>query len=189
MLRRRRSIKSILDEASAIELGLAPIPKSIHNFWKSLKSQTKKRSISWLSAGSSKTKRSADYLPSLEEHELNDPLEETFHPLIPHLHSNTVKRNIDVNFFEQGLYSEIMESDPSYIARHKKRSISSRRKRSTEEELLEISSVPICRDPFLMIRMYSAWRFNPVCSLSKIRLPPSIRSILRTGVEESRRIV
>ena len=139
--RKRRSIKSIQDEIAANEINsLGLIPKSIHTFWKSLKSQTKKRSISWLSAGSSKAKRSADYLPSIEAHELNDPNEEAFHPLVPHLHVNTVKRNVDANFFNQALYNKLMDSDASYIVRHKKRSITSiRKKRSTEEELLEIS--------------------------------------------------
>ena len=139
--RRRRSVQSILDERVIDEMNkFGPAPKSIHDFWKILKKQTKKRSIEWKSAGSSRTKRSTDYLPSLEAHEHESLMEEAFHPLVPHLHSNTVKREVSANLFEKELYSALMETDPSYIARHEKRStITKRRKRSTEEEILEMS--------------------------------------------------
>ena len=140
--RRRRSIYSIQEEARINDLqALGPRPKMIHTFWKSLKKQMKKRSINWKSGGSSRTKRSSDYLPTLESHEHENPLEEHFHPLVPHVHANTVRREVSAELFDKDLYNDLMESDASYIARHKKRSaLSSRKKRSTEEELLEMST-------------------------------------------------
>ena len=139
-LRVRRSVESIKNakwEADLLSFGARP--KIIHDFWKQIKKETKKRSISWVSAGSSTTKRSTDYLPSLESHEHEHSLEDHFHPLVPHLHATTVKRDVNSDLYERELYELLMESEPSYIARHQRRSTGCRKKRSTEEEILEMS--------------------------------------------------
>ena len=141
MFRVRRSIDAFNEEL--IEKKLAEfdyVPRLVHNFWKRMKRESKINSVSWLSAGSSRSKRSTDYLPYVQSHEFQIDFEDYYHPLIPHLHSSTVKRSIDPYELDPELYHSIMESDSTYIARtldRAKRSI--RRKRSPEEQLLEMA--------------------------------------------------
>ena len=137
----RRSIESFNDEKLAKKLAeFGDAPRHIHNFWKRMKRESKVNSVSWISAGSSRTKRSTDYLPFVETHEFEQDFEEHYHPLVPHLHLSTMKRSIDPYALDQDLYHSIMETDPSYIAKtlHRaKRAL--RMKRSPEESLLEMS--------------------------------------------------
>ena len=145
--RRRRSVASRLEEiASGMTYGYGPKPKVVHAFWKSIKKERPSRSIEWRSAGSSKKKRSTERLPHLTPADHSDEFEELFHPEIEHMHARTVKRSIDINSFGQELFEAIMESEPDYFHRRRQsakyHSITLlRSKRSTEEELLELSMV------------------------------------------------
>jgi len=143
--RRRRSVASRLEEiASGLTYGYGPKPKVVHQFWKSIKKERPSRSIEWRSAGSSKKKRSADWLPHLTPEDHVDELEELFHPEIEHMHARTVRRSTDINTYGQELFEAIMESEPDYFHRRRRAAkyhdmFLSRSKRSTEEELLEMS--------------------------------------------------
>ena len=143
-MRRRRSIASRLEDISAMETyGYGPRPKFVHDFWKSIKLERPTRSIEWTRAGSYRNKRSLpSYLPELTPEDHMDELEELFHPEVEHMHARTVKRDVDYNILGQDMYEEIFESQPDFFHRRRrsaKRAILSRTKRSTEEELLEMS--------------------------------------------------
>ena len=143
-LRRRRSIASRLEEISSMETyGYGPRPKFVHDFWKSIKLERPTRSIEWTRAGSYKNKRSLpSYLPELTPEDHVDELEELFHPEVEHIHARTVKRDIDYNIMGQDMYEEIYESQPDFFHRRRRsarRAVLARARRSTEEELLEMS--------------------------------------------------
>merc|ERR1719239_970897 len=143
-MRRRRSIASRLEEMSSMETyGYGPRPKFVHDFWKSIKLERPTRSIEWTRAGSYKNKRSLpSYLPELTPEDHLDELEELFHPEVEHIHARTVKRDIDYNAMGQDMYEEIYESQPDYFHRRRRsarRAVLARARRSTEEELLEMS--------------------------------------------------
>ena len=141
LYRVRRSIQSFIDESSAMKVAeFGDAPRKIHNFWKKIKKETKERNVSWISAGSSRSKRSTDYLPSVSANEFENELEVHFHPLTPHVHASTVKRSIDVHALDADLYHSIMESDSSYIAKINSRAKRAlRKKRSAEGSLIEMS--------------------------------------------------
>merc|ERR1719239_658627 len=143
-MRRRRSIASRLEEMSSMETyGYGPRPKFVHDFWKSIKLERPTRSIEWTRAGSYKNKRSLpSYLPELTPEDHLDELEELFHPEVEHIHARTVKRDIDYNTMGQDMYEEIYESQPDFFHRRRRsarRAVLARARRSTEEELLEMS--------------------------------------------------
>jgi hypothetical protein len=92
LYRIRRSTQSFKDEIFIKILEeFGDAPRQIHSFWKRIKRETKKNSVSWISAGSSRSKRSTDYLPYVASHEFGNEMEEHFHPLVPHIHTSTVK--------------------------------------------------------------------------------------------------
>ena len=143
-VRRRRSIASRLEEISGQDtFGYGPRPKFVHEYWKSIKKERPSRSIEWIQAGSSRTKRALpSYLPTLTPEDHIDELEELFHPEVEHMHVRTVKRDVDIDAIGQELYEHIYNYQPEYLHRMKRsarRASLSRAKRSTEEELLEMS--------------------------------------------------
>jgi hypothetical protein len=92
--RKRRSIESQVEELRVKRApNMGPKPRYVHKFWKDLVKSTQ-RSISWASAGSSRSKRSIDDLPHVSVDEFQDEYEEDFHPEIAHVHANTVKRSV-----------------------------------------------------------------------------------------------
>ena len=138
--RKRRSVESMLEElASKVDFGFGPKPKTVHSFWKRLKREMPSRSISW---NSPRSKRNIpDHLANLGPKDFENELEEMFHPEVEHLHQRTV-RETRIEAFGQEAYELIMESQPEFfhrVRRAAKHQTLSRRKRSTEAELLEMS--------------------------------------------------
>ena len=138
--RKRRSVESMLEElANKVDYGFGPKPKTVHSFWKRLKREMPSRSISW---NSPRSKRNIpEHLANLGPEDFENELEEMFHPEVEHLHQRTV-RETRIEAFGQEAYELIMESQPEFfhrLRRAAKHQRLSRRKRSTEEELLEMS--------------------------------------------------
>ena len=125
--------------ASKVDYGFGPKPKTVHSFWKRLKREMPSRSITW---NSPRSKRNIpDHLANLGPEDFENELEERFHPEVEHLHQRTV-RETRIEAFGQEAYELIMESQPEFfhrVRRAAKHQALSRRKRSTEAELLEMS--------------------------------------------------
>ena len=125
--------------ANKVDYGFGPKPKTVHSFWKRLKREMPSRSISW---NSPRSKRNIpDHLANLGPEDFENELEEMFHPEVEHLHQRTV-RETRIEAFGQEAYELIMESQPEFfhrVRRAAKHQSLSRRKRSTEAELLEMS--------------------------------------------------
>ena len=126
--------------AIKVDYGFGPKPTTVHSFWKRLKREMPSRSITW---NSPRSKRNIpDHLANLGPEDFENELEEMFHPEVEHLHKRTV-RETRIEAFGQEAYEQIMESQPEFFhrlrraAKHQQRL--SRRKRSTEAELLEMS--------------------------------------------------
>ena len=138
--RKRRSVESMLEElANKVDYGFGPKPKTVHSFWKRLKREMPSRSITW---NSPRSKRNIpEHLANLGPQDFENELEEMFHPEVEHLHQRTV-RETRIEAFGQEAYEMIMESQPEFfhrVRRAAKHQTLSRRKRSTEAELLEMS--------------------------------------------------
>ena len=139
--RKRRSAESLLDEMiNNVDYGFGPRPKIVHDFWKRIKREIPSKTISW---NSPRSKRNTDHLPELGPDEFVDELEEFFHPEVEHLHVRTVKREVDYEAMSQEVYENIMETEPLFFHRvrraAKNQLVHSRRRRSTDLELLEMS--------------------------------------------------
>ena len=138
--RKRRSIDSMLEELeSKVDYGFGPKPRNVHSFWKRLKREMPSRSITW---NSPRSKRNIpSHLPNLGPEDHEDDLEEFFHPEVEHLHARTV-RETSIEAFDQESYESIMETEPQFFHRVKRLASYhslSRRRRSTDAELLEMS--------------------------------------------------
>ena len=138
--RKRRSVESILEEIeNNVDYGFGPKPKNVHSFWKRFKREMPSRSISWTSPRSKRNIPS--HLPNLGPEDGENELEELFHPEVEHLHERTV-RETRIEAFDQESYEMIMESEPHFFHRMKrmaKYQSLSRKKRSTDAELMEMS--------------------------------------------------
>ena len=136
-VRTRRSIIELKDEANKGKMAtlFGPKPELIHTFWKRIKEELPSKSLKWKQPGTGISKRSLN-VPTIEESDILE--EEEFHPLVDHIHKNTV---IDFKLHEldPDLYQTLMKNNESGLHHLRRRSVYHRKKRSTVEEILEMA--------------------------------------------------